>query len=174
MDEMKENVIELKEEEDNKNDDEEDEEDEKEMKPKLILFNDNEDEMTFKIKKYKPKKITPRHLLIFDDISDEMRNNRYLRALMKKNRHLRSKVIISTQHFTDVNPDVRKMFDIWILFKDHEEDILKQIYQACSLNISYSKFIELYKDATKEKFNFLFIDKNNCQYRNNFNLEYNT
>jgi hypothetical protein len=166
IDEMKLRIL-LEKEEDEK-EDEESEDDE----PKIINFTENENEISFKIKKRKSKNITPHHMLIFDDISDEMRNNRNLKALMKKNRHYKSKIIISTQHFYDVNPDIRKMFDIWILFRDHEDSILQEVYNACSINISFDKFKELYRDATKDPYNFLFVDKNKCEYRQNFNIEY--
>lgn len=166
IDEMKLHIL-LEREEEKKTDKESEEEE-----PKILNFVENENEMSFIIKKRKPKKISPRHLLIFDDISDEMRNNKYLQALMKKNRHFKSKIVISTQHFYDVNPDIRKMFDIWLLFRDHDDEILQEVYKACSINISFEKFKELYHDATKEPFNFLFVDKNKCQYRQNFNTEY--
>jgi hypothetical protein len=166
MDQMKENVI-------SETVDSEDDEKEEDKKPQILNVSEDDETLTVKIRKYKPRKLTPRHLLIFDDISDEMRNNKTLRALMKKNRHYKSKIIISTQHFTDVNPDIRKMFDIWLLFRDHDDKILKDVYDACCLNISYDQFHTLYKDATKDMFNFLFVDKNKCDYRHNFDFKYN-
>lgn len=154
-------------EEENKSDDDEDEE-----PTPILIFNDLEDDLSITIKKRKPKKMAPKYLLIFDDISDEIRNNTDLVTLMKRNRHLQSSIIISSQYITDLQPAQRNQIDIWILFKGHNDKKIEDIYQSSDPTINIEDFKRLYHDATKEQFNFFYIDRNNGEYRKNFDHKY--
>ena len=55
-------------------------------------------------------------MIIFDDLSDEIRNSRDVAALLKNGRHF-AKVIISSQYLKDLRPEARTNIDYFILFK---------------------------------------------------------
>ena len=134
---------------------------------KLILFEDEEDEKKFR----KDKKISPEIIFVFDDLSSELRDKE-ISTLIKKHRHFKTKIILSSQYPNDLAPESRKNIDFWILFAGHSEDKLFTIFQNCDLNISFDLFQQLYKDATKKPYSFLFVDKNKNEFRRNFNLLY--
>ena len=152
-------------------DDEDNSEDEKEeeYKPKVLSFNDKE--IKLKVKKRKPKYMAPQYLFLFDDISSDLRDE-HLSKLVKQNRHYKSKVIISSQYPLDLKPDARKMIDYWLLFKGQEESKLRTLYENADLSVSFEQFYEMYKDATKEKHHFFYIDTNFDTFRKDFNFEY--
>lgn len=127
------------------------------------------DEFKVTVKKRKPQKIAPQYIFVFDDISAEIRNSQSVRALLKMNRHFKARVIISSQYVNDLFPDSRAQIDVWIVFKGHNEEKLKMIYDVSDPVIEFEEFKQLYEYATNEKYQFLLIDKNNNAYRKNFN-----
>ena len=143
-----------------------------EEEPKLLKFDKNDSYMKVTIRKRKPKKKAPELLIIFDDLSTELKD-KYVAALLKTNRHYKSKVIISSQYPYDLKPDSRKQFDYWLLFKGQPLDKLEKIYESCDLNIPFEVFLDMYKHATEGDYNFLYIDTNTDKFRKNFNQEYN-
>jgi len=143
-------------------------EDKEEEKPKPnLLFPQEKDK-----KDKKENKISAEHLFIFDDIGSELALAS-VTELLKTNRHYLSKCIISSQHVNDLKPAARKQIDYWLLFKGHKEEKLEIIYKDADINIPFELFHQLYLDATKEKYNFLYIDTNDMSFRKNFNMQYN-
>lgn len=135
-----------------------------------ILLIDDDDSFKVKIEKQR-KIISPEYIFVFDDISAEIQKSKSINALLKMNRHFKSKVIISSQYPNDIQPAARNQIDIWILFRGHNDDKLKLIFDASDpRDIKFEDFLELYNYATKEQYNFLMIDKNNSEYRHNFNI----
>lgn len=122
-------------------------------------------------KKKKPQKIAPEIFFIFDDLSKELQSA-WVSKLLKENRHHKSKVIISSQWLNDLRPEARKQLDVVLLFGGHVEDKLIQIYQDLDLSIPLDKFFKIYKHATADKYNFLYIDAVNEIYRKNFHKQY--
>ena len=145
-------------------------EDEKEDdKPKIISFSETKDEIRLRIKKRKPKKKAPKYIFIFDDISSDLRNNE-ISELVKQNRHYLSKVIISSQYPLDLKPDGRNQIDYWLLYQGHSDKKLEEIYNICNLSVSFDEFKNIYNEATKEKYHFLYIDTINHTFRKDFNM----
>ena len=134
---------------------------------KVINYQDDDDEIKIRIRK--PKKKSPEIIFIIDDLSSEIRNSISLRKLLKMNRHIKSKVIVSSQFVSDLYPDSRMQINNWLLFPGHSLNKLKEIYDSSDPSISLDEFIEIYKYATKDKYNFLMIDTSNGEYRKNFN-----
>jgi hypothetical protein len=152
-------------------DSESDSENDIEKAPKLnfLLFDTYDEE---KIKKQKKnKKVAPENIFIFDDIGNEL-HNPFVNQLLKTNRHFLSKVIISSQYVNDMIPASRKQIDYWLLFKGHKDDKLKIIYDDADLSITFDEFMNLYKHATEEKYNFLLVDTRNDEFRKNFSHRY--
>jgi len=149
---------------------EEKEEEEEEKKDRVCLFFEEGENVKVKIKKKKPKKIAPKIIFIFDDISTELKNKNVPR-LLKTNRHFKSKVIISSQYPNDVEPGSRRQFDYWILFKGHSDEKLEIVHQNASLSHEFKIFKSIYEYATEGNYNFLYIDTNKNKYRKNFDSE---
>lgn len=167
-------IDELKKEEENDSDIESDEE---------VTFEDfvsglknpkikSEDEKKKKKYVYKPKKIAPKYFLVMDDMGNDMRNNQIYKLLLK-NRHFFMKTCLVSHFATDLTNQARKQLDYVLLFKSFNEEKLKTFYDGMDLSIDFDKFLQLYEYATKEKFNFLYIDVKNEKFRKNFNEELN-
>jgi hypothetical protein len=126
------------------------------------------------IQNKKPKKkkyLAPDYMIIFDDLSTELKNPS-ISKLMKIHRHFSSKIIISTQSWIDTDPRIRKgNLDYVLIFQNVPEQVLEQIYKELSLTIPFGAFKAMYADATAEKYHFLYIDRNGT-FRKDFNKEY--
>lgn len=118
----------------------------------------------------KPKKLSPEIIFVFDDCSQELRN-RSVATLLKKNRHLKSKIIMSSQQLTDLDNASRSQLDYFLCFKSLTEPQLETIYSNMHLAVDEEKFKQLYAHATAEPFNFLYVDVRKDTFRQNFNLK---
>ena len=85
-------------------------------------------------KKRKPKKVCPKHIFIFDDIGNELKL-----PSISQHRHLKSKVIISSQYLNDLSVQGRKNIDYWILFKGQTLEKLEIVYRDADINIPFEK-----------------------------------
>ena len=144
---------------------------------KMLEYLDNknikyDNEIRIKIRNNKPKKICCKYLLIFDDISSQLRNNPLLTKLLKMGRHFKCTVIISSQYIHDLEPQALENVDYYLLLKGHRGEKIKKVYEYSDPVITFENFLKLYKTATQEPYNFFYIDKNNSSYRKNFNEEF--
>lgn len=130
---------------------------------KFLMFGGEE-----KVKKEKkPKKLTPKYIFVFDDMSEDLRDPS-VEYLLKKNRHLGIMNIISTQSYKDITPSAWKQIDYALLFKNLDEETLSDIRTRLTLPTKLPEFIEIYKTAIDGNYNFLYIDKGKVEYRQNF------
>lgn len=119
----------------------------------------------------KPAKLSPEIIFIFDDLSTQLRAPS-ISTLLKFHRHIKSLVIISSQYPNDLEPASLQQCDVLMLFKGHPVDKIRKLHKDVDLSISLPLFERLYHDATKDKYNFLYVDTRNERYRKNFNKEY--
>lgn len=138
----------------------------------LLEYNDNDDELSVKIKKKKPKKITSDYVIILDDLGEEELKNNALSNLLKKNRHYKITFIISSQYPNDIKPVSRKNLDLLLLFGGHDAGKLEELYKNIQMPVSFEDFLELYKTATEEKYNFLYSNVPDGEFRKNFNEKF--
>ncbi len=122
-------------------------------------------------KKRKSKYKSQEYMIVFDDLSSELKS-RSLLALMKKNRHYKSKLLISSQWPHDLLPESRKQLDVILIFKGFTEQKLKELYKDCDSSIPFDTFYAMYKEATEKPFSFMYIDCRNDRIRQNFDKEY--
>lgn len=155
------------------NDDKKEEKEDKKSK-KLdrlkFLFCDSDSEEEEKV--YVPKKIAPKYIFIYDDISEDLRSPE-IAFLLKKNRHFGIMNIISTQSYKDITPSAWKQIDYSLLFKNIDDKAIEEIRNKLTLPTPENIFLKLYHDATDENYNFLYVDKNKVKYRKNFCIELN-
>lgn len=148
---------------------------EKPSEPKSTFMNFGEPEpveiLEGETKITKPRKdkyITPEIVFIFDDLGSELRDKN-LSDLVKKNRHYKSKVIISSQYMNDLTPGTMKNLDAVLIWGGQSVDKLQKIHQHLDLSLEFEEFIDKYHTATVKQYNFFYIDANSDEYRQNFN-----
>lgn len=121
-----------------------------------------------KKKKRKPKYDVPDILFIFDDLGDTLRD-KSIAKLLKVHRHHKSCVIVSSQYDTDIQPASIKQCDHLIAFAGHDEEKMLRFYKLLDLTIPFDQFYNMYKEVTKEKYQFLYVDVPDSSFRKNFN-----
>lgn len=115
-------------------------------------------------------KSVPKYLFIFDDLASTLKVDKTVETLLKKHRHFKSKVFISTQYPWDLGPGARNQMDIWCLFGRFSKEKLEQIYPDFTLPYGFEGlFYPAYKTFTKEEHNFLYVNRHNGELRSNFN-----
>lgn len=132
------------------------------------------DEIKKKKQEYKPKKTAPRHIFVFDDISDEIRKNPAVISLLKKSRHFLAAVYISSQYLHDLKPESIKQLDYFLCFRSFSRDKLEVIYKLLDLSIGLDKFLDIYDYCFKDpndRFSFLYINVRQQKFRKNFNKQ---
>ena len=117
------------------------------------------------------KQPPPNYLIILDDLGTEYRHPS-VAQLLKTNRHYHAKVIVSSQHATDLDPASRRQLDYILLLGGIPRDKLALIYNSGDFNVSLDDFIGLYLNATAEKYSFLYCDITGGMYRHNFSKLY--
>ena len=129
------------------------------------------DEYRVKVKKKKSKYIAPKYLMIFDDLSTELKNP-LIAMILKKNRHYRSKIIISSQYCHDIRPEGRTNLDIFLMGRGINEEKVNQVYKYSDSSLECEKFNELYEHATQKPYSFFFSYPSGDDYRKNFSEKY--
>ena len=114
---------------------------------------------------------TLKWIFVFDDFSEELKDKR-INHFVKVNRWMPSFNIFSSQFCLDLKPEARKQIGLWLLFPQIEKEKLFQIYQSADPPTDFETFLRLYKDATNERYNFLYMDAVNGTFRKNFNKKY--
>lgn len=123
-----------------------------------------------KRKKKKPKYDVPDILFIFDDLSTDLRD-KSIADLLKVHRHYRAAVVISSQYAHDLQPASIRQMDHLIAFQGHDDDKMFKFYKDLDLTIDFETFYKMYKEVTKDKYNFLYVDANDSSFRKNFNQQ---
>ena len=142
---------------------------EKQMKICPISVDDDSDEEQEK-KKKKEKKQAPEYIIILDDLSNELKC-RSLVTLLKKNRHFKAKIILSSQYLNDMLPEARKQMDYFLIFRGQPKKKLDEIYRDADVAVDAEEFYDIYKFATEKEFSFLYIDTKTSEFRRNFNFQ---
>ena len=131
----------------------------------------NEEESPRKQSAKKSKYQSPEYIIVFDDLSSELKS-RSLLSLLKFNRHFKSKLIISSQWLHDLLPESRKQIDLFLIFKGFPEKKLQEIYKDCDSGVPFELFYKIYKKSTKYPHSFMYIDTRSDSFRRNFNEQF--
>lgn len=173
--ELSDMIKELAEEEDSQGDDEEVEDENGTVQSKILLpsvkvdyWNDDSDDEKQSRKKNN-KYQTPKYIIIFDDMSDQLKGP-HLETLLKNGRHF-ARVIISSQYLHDIAYGSRKQIGYWLVFKSNR-DKLPIIHKDADLSIDYNVLEKLYDKAVSEPYNFLYVDTREEEFRIGFNRKF--
>lgn len=126
-------------------------------------------------KKTKPPRKTayraPEMIIILDDLADELKR-KSVATLLKKNRHFKCKVIISSQWMNDLPPSALGQMNLVCMFRGFSMEKLEEFHSKARLSAPLEKFIEMYKDAVSVEYGFLCIDMDKNTFRKKFSDEY--
>ena len=101
-------------------------------------------------------------LIIFDHIIADIMKNKKFRAIIKelfiKCRKLNISLVFITQSYFRIPKDVRLNLTHYLIMKINNRKELQNIAINHSADIDYQDFIKIYRECTKEPYNFLTID----------------
>ena len=101
-------------------------------------------------------------LIVFDDmIADIMTNKKFqsvIKELFIRCRKINISLVFITQFYFSVPKDVRLNSTYYFIMKINDKRELQNIAINHSADIDYKDFIKIYRECTKEPYNFLTID----------------
>lgn len=150
------------------NSDDEETEEESDEETYIKIKPDKEEEP--KLTKRKKLKIAQKRIIILDDVADELKRP-VINQLLKINRHLKCKVILSSQYVHDLAPQALRQIDQWLIFKGMKKEKLEKILKDSDMPYEYNDFERLYKHCVSKKYNFMYLDTSSGIIRKNFNEE---
>lgn len=122
------------------------------------------------VKPKKEKYQTPNRLIIFDDLSEELRSP-YIAVLLKFARHFFCRILLSSQYLKDLQPSARMQIRGWILFNGLSVELLHDLHQSISVPMPFDVFYDLYKkstaDTSNSKKNFFYFLPYHFDFRRN-------
>ena len=134
----------------------------------IAIDSNEEPEENLKKKKRKKSKLAQKMIIVLDDLGNELKKPS-IDMLVKINRHLKCKVILSSQYLNDLSPQARRQIDVWLLFGGLKKNKLEQILRDADTALEYNEFEQVYMYATSQKYNFMYLDTHTDTYRRNFN-----
>jgi hypothetical protein len=105
-------------------------------------------------------------LVVLDDMISYFSNHSVLNNLPALSRHYKISFIVLTQVYSALPSRFRKNTTHLIVFKLYNKKDLKAVEDEIGSN--YPNFIEEYNEATKEKYNFLYLNNTNKEIYKNF------
>ena len=101
-------------------------------------------------------------LIVFDDMIADIMTNKKFQAIIKELfirwRKLNISLVFITQSYFSVPKDVRLNSTHYLIMKINNRKELQNIAINHSADIDYKDFIKIYRECTKEPYNFLTID----------------
>ena len=110
------------------------------------------------------------HLVIFDDMVLE-KNQKLMSEMYIRGRKRGISVCYLSQSFYKIPKTIRSNCNYFVLLKLSGKRDLNLILSEFELGVTKSELMELYDDATKEKFSFLLVDveaETQRKFRRNF------
>ena len=122
-------------------------------------------------KERKPKKLGCEYIFIFDDLGSDLRSPS-ITQLCKVSRHYKAKLIFSSQYLHDLQNAAIKNIDVCLIFKSFKKEKLLILFEGLDLGCTFNQFVEMYKYATHDPFNFLYFDCREGTFRMNFDEQF--
>ena len=119
------------------------------------------DDVYENINDYNPIK-KRKKLIVFDDMIADIMTNKKFQAIIKelfiRCRKLNISLVFITQSYFSVPKDVTLNSTHYLIMKINNRKELQNIAINHSADIDYKDFMKIYRECTKEPFNFLTID----------------
>ena len=97
-------------------------------------------------------------LVVIDDCLGLLgSNNSYFSTLCSKYRHYNMSIIVTTQNFRSIPLICRNNASSYIIFETHNKKEIEKMEDE--FDGMYPNFLNLYKEATKKKYSFLYLDR---------------
>lgn len=113
-------------------------------------------EVDGEVKEYQP------YIFLVDDMKkEELRHVPNFEDFVKRRRHYRSQIIISSQDYKDFPVSVRNLVQDWFLYGDIHPKRLTELYDYVPPTVTEEQFMEIYREATKQRHSYLHIDVTN-------------
>lgn len=93
-------------------------------------------------------------IMIIDDMSAELPNNKNLKSLMKENRHMKIITIINSQDAKDLQPTAIAQMQVATMFPKIPSDRLKHLYHGFGISgeiPDFNDFLDIYHELTGER-----------------------
>ena len=101
-------------------------------------------------------------LIVFDDMIADIMTNKKFQAILKelfiRCRKINISLVFITQSYFSVPKDVRLNSTHYLIMKINNKRELQNIAINHSADIDYKDFMKIYRECTKEPYNFLTID----------------
>ena len=127
----------------------------------FIEYSNTMDDVYEHINDYNPIR-KRKNLIVFDDmIADIMSNKKFqviIKELFIRCRKLNISLVFITQSYFSVPKDVRLNSTHYLIMKINNKRELQNIAINHSADIDYQDFKKIYRECTKEPYNFLTID----------------
>ena len=127
----------------------------------FIEYSKTMDDVYKNIDNYNPSR-KRKILIVFDNMIADITTNKRFEAIIKdlfiRCRKLNISLVFITQSFFSVPKDVRLNSTHYFIIKIHNRKELQNIAINHSADIDYKDFMKIYRECTKEPFNFLTID----------------
>ena len=127
----------------------------------FIEYSNTMDDVYENINHYNPIR-KRKKLIVFDDMITDIMDNKKFQAIIKelfiRCRKLNISLVFITQSYFSVPKDVRLNSTHYLIMKINNRRELQNIAINHSADIDYQDFIKIYRECTKEPYNFLTID----------------
>ena len=127
----------------------------------FIEYSNAMDDVYENIDDYNPNR-KRKTLIVFDGMIADMMGNKKFRAIIKelfiRCRKLNILLVFITQSYFSVPKDVRLNSTHYLIMKINNKRELQNIAINHSADIDYKDFMKIYRECTREPFNFLTID----------------
>lgn len=108
------------------------------------------------------KTLANRILCIFDDqVGSALFSGKsaaYFKGVNTRHRHHSASFIMVSQAYKEIPKTIRTNWTCLLLYKIGNMKELEVIYEEFEMGLNWDNWIKLYRQATHQKFNFLFID----------------
>ena len=127
----------------------------------FIEYSNTMDDVYENINDYNPIR-KRKKLIVFNDMIADIMDNKKFQAIIKelfiRCRKLNISLVFITQSYFSVPKDVRLNTTHYFIMKINNKRELQNIAINHSADIDYQDFIKIYRECTKEPYNFLTID----------------
>ncbi len=118
------------------------------------------------------EELRPYTIIIYDDIGNMLRKDNNISNFIVKSRHYKICNIMSNQYYNDIEKKIRENCNIVCLMQNISPERLKDIYDDIDIGVDKKLFLEIYKDATWNEYNFLSINVNKGELYKNLDYKY--